>query len=162
MNLKLIETLLITLLLPLFAVTSAAKVSAAGPMLRNLELEEEAVAISGSPDGKKSCDADPADLIIRYYALEIYEALATKAGLSSARDPGCGFSESEINALKALIGSNLWECISNACSYNGSAQLQVTTTCVVDGLNDFFQGTEVEVLREILQLYKPVDDRIEV
>ena len=88
-----------------------------------------------------------------FYVHEFFLILATKAGIPDI-DSECVFADTEVAALKALIGSDIWECISNACSFNGSAQIEVTAVCFMDGLIDFFQGTDVEQLQEILQLWR--------
>ena len=145
MNMKLIETLLIALL-PLFAATSAAQASAAGPMLRNLE-EDALVSINRT--GKSTCDAQPDLFLVILGARQLRKFIFDQAGLSAI---GPGFiGDDEIWWLRSVVGSKVWECIIDACSFNGSAELQVDAVCILDGLIDFLEAADRERLAEILE-----------
>ncbi len=146
MNFKLVETLLIALL-PLFAVTSAAQVSAAGPMLRNLE--EDVASINGDRPGKSNCDAQPDLFLVVRAATRTRTFIFERAGLAPL-GRGIYYDDDAIYWMQAVVGSRVWECIIDACSFNGSAELQVDAVCILDGLIDFLELADRDRLTEIL------------
>ena len=136
MNFKLIETLLIALL-PLFAATSAAQASAAGPMLRKLEEEEDAL-VSINRTGKSTCGADEYGLIVSSAAQQLMLNIFGACGISGPFFlPPIEFTQDEILGIQAVVGAEIWECISDACSFGGSAQLDVDLVCIKQGLINY-------------------------
>ncbi len=137
MNLKLIETLLIALL-PLFAATSAAQVSAAGPMLRNLE--EGAVAM-GTGGGGKTCSADEDTLVVEVGVTRLANKFLQEAGvIGEAFNPTLDFTDPQKAALKVVAGNKIWGCIEESCGPD------ITVLCLREALTIY-----VEALYESVQ-----------
>lgn len=146
MNFKLIETLLIALL-PLFAATSAAQVSAAGPMLRNLE-EDLTIAFNGRDGKRESCGTEPDIFLVLRVARRAFNFLLDTAGVQKPAD-GALFLGGEVQALNAVVGSQVWQCIASECGYEGT-EIQVDEICLIDGLIAFLEQAERDNLAALV------------
>lgn len=53
--------------------------------------------------------------------------------------PSIIFTQDQIAGVEAVVGAEIWGCISDACSFGGSAQLDFNLVCIKQGLINYLQ-----------------------